>query len=128
MQATDDSPAIEPHTTENESLNCAPIQPRRAISGLSMPASAITRDSWSKARHDQHRLLDANRGSGGRRLHVDLHSGSPQSRGGKASFAAFRDDPQRIAGLSKKKAGGSRTVKDGVKPVFLKAADYWPIR
>jgi len=48
----------------------------------------------------------------------------------KASFAAFRDDPQWIAArtASEEKAGGSLTVKDGVKSVFLKAVDYSPIR
>jgi len=48
----------------------------------------------------------------------------------KASFAAFRDDPQWIAArkASEEKAGGSLTVKGGVKSVFMKAADFSPIR
>lgn len=48
----------------------------------------------------------------------------------KASFAAFRADPIWIAAkdASEKKAGGSLTVPDGVKSVFLKATDYSPIK
>lgn len=48
----------------------------------------------------------------------------------KASFAAFREDPQWIAArkASEEKAGGSLTVKGGVKSVFMKAADFSPIR
>jgi hypothetical protein len=48
----------------------------------------------------------------------------------KTSFAAFRSDPDWIATrkASEEKAGGSLTVKDGVKSVFLKATDYSPIK
>ncbi|CAN5373752.1 hypothetical protein BH11PLA2_BH11PLA2_33710 [soil metagenome] len=46
----------------------------------------------------------------------------------KASFDAFRADPVWIAAKaeSEKKAGGSLTVKDGVKSLFLKTTDYSP--
>jgi hypothetical protein len=48
----------------------------------------------------------------------------------KASFTAFRADPTWVAvkQASEDKAGGSLTVPDGVKSVFLKATDYSPIR
>ena len=48
----------------------------------------------------------------------------------KASFGAFRTDPAWVAArtASEEKAGGSLTVKDGVKSVFLKPTDYSPIR
>jgi hypothetical protein len=48
----------------------------------------------------------------------------------KASFAAFRADPDWIAArkASEEKAGGSLTVKDGVKSLFLKATDYSPMK
>jgi hypothetical protein len=48
----------------------------------------------------------------------------------KASFAAFRADPEWVAvkQASEDKAGGSLTVPDGVKSVFLKATDYSPTR
>jgi hypothetical protein len=48
----------------------------------------------------------------------------------KASFEAFRKDPAWIAAreASEKKAGGSLTVKDGVKSTFMNSTDYSPIR
>jgi hypothetical protein len=48
----------------------------------------------------------------------------------KASFGAFRADPDWIAAkkASEDKGGGSLTIADGVKSVFLKATDYSPTR
>lgn len=48
----------------------------------------------------------------------------------KTSWDAFRADPVWIAAkkASEDKAGGSLTVPDGVKSVFLKATDYSPTR
>ncbi len=48
----------------------------------------------------------------------------------KASFLAFRADPEWVAArkASEEKGGGSLTVPDGVKSVFLKATDYSPTR
>jgi NIPSNAP len=48
----------------------------------------------------------------------------------KASFDAFRQDPDWVAvkKQSEDNAGGSLTVKDGVKSVFMKATDYSPIK
>jgi hypothetical protein len=48
----------------------------------------------------------------------------------KASFAAFRQDPAWVAAkkASEEKAGGSLTVSDGVKSVFLKPTDYSPMK
>jgi hypothetical protein len=49
---------------------------------------------------------------------------------GKASFDSFRKDPDWIAvrKASEEKAGGSLTIKDGVKSELYKATDYSPIR
>ena len=48
----------------------------------------------------------------------------------KASFDAFRADPVWVAAraASEKKAGGSLTIKDGVKSEFLVPTDYSPIK
>ena len=48
----------------------------------------------------------------------------------KAGFAQFAKDPDWLAALkaSEEKAGGSLTVKGGVKSLFMKATDYSPIR
>jgi hypothetical protein len=48
----------------------------------------------------------------------------------KKSFENFRADPVWIAAKaeSEKKAGGSLTVKDGVKSLFLKTTEYSPNR
>jgi hypothetical protein len=48
----------------------------------------------------------------------------------KASFEAFRADPDWIAArkASEEKGGGSLTIPNGVKSVFLKATDYSPTR
>ena len=48
----------------------------------------------------------------------------------KASFDAFRADPAWIAAKEacEKKAGGSLTIKDGVKSEFLVPTDYSPVK
>jgi hypothetical protein len=48
----------------------------------------------------------------------------------KESFDAFRADPDWVAAksASEEKAGGSLTIKDGVKSEFMKAVDFSPIR
>ena len=47
-----------------------------------------------------------------------------------ASFDAFRKDPAwvQVREASEKAAGGSLTVKDGVKSVLMTATDYSPSR
>jgi hypothetical protein len=72
-------------------------------------------------------LMDDQKGADNTLIYLLAHR-SPEAA--QASFAAFRDDPDWIAArkASEEKAGGSLTVKDGVKSVFLKAVDYSPIR
>jgi hypothetical protein len=54
----------------------------------------------------------------------------PSVDAAKASFDAFRADPAWNAArkASEDKGGGSLTVPDGVKSVFMKATDYSPMR
>jgi hypothetical protein len=54
----------------------------------------------------------------------------PSEEAAKTNFAAFRADPDWIAAkkASEEKGGGSLTIPDGVKSVFLKATDYSPTR
>lgn len=60
-------------------------------------------------------------------LYIIAHK-SPEAA--KASFDAFRQDPDWIAArkASEEKAGGSLTVKDGVKSVFMQATDYSAVK
>lgn len=46
----------------------------------------------------------------------------------KASFEAFRKDPAWVAAKEASEAGGSLTVKDGVKSVYLAPTDYSPAK
>ena len=48
----------------------------------------------------------------------------------QASWEAFRADPDWVAAkkASEDKAGGSLTVQDGVKSIYMKATDYSPVR
>lgn len=57
-----------------------------------------------------------------------LAHASPQAAGN--SFKSFRTDPdwEKAKAATEEKAGGSLTVPDGVKSVFLKATDYSPTR
>jgi hypothetical protein len=52
----------------------------------------------------------------------------PSVDAAKTSWDAFRADPDWIAAkkASEEKGGGSLTIPDGVKSVFLKATDYSP--
>jgi hypothetical protein len=54
----------------------------------------------------------------------------PSVEAARKSFAAFRDDPdwQAARKASEEKAGGSLTVPNGVKSVFLLPTDFSPIK
>jgi len=54
----------------------------------------------------------------------------PNREEGARAFAAFRADPEWIAvkAASEEKAGGSLTVKDGVRSVLLAPTDFSPMR
>src|SRR5256885_8700007 len=67
--------------------------------------------------------MDKDKGADDTLIYVLAHKSKEAA---DASFKAFRDDPDWIAArkTSEEKAGGSLTVPDGVKSVFLKPTDY----
>jgi len=70
---------------------------------------------------------DQAKGAGSRLIYLLAHK---SKEAGLASFDAFRKDAAWIAAreASEKKAGGSLTVKDGVKSTYMRAVDFSPIR
>lgn len=66
-------------------------------------------------------------GAGETLVYIVTH---PSVEAAKAAFDAFRADPDWLAArkASEEKAGGSLTVTDGVKSVFMKATVYSPAR
>jgi hypothetical protein len=71
--------------------------------------------------------MDKNKGADNTLIYILAHKNKEAA---DASWKAFRDDPdwQAAKKASEEKAGGSLTVPEGVKNVFLKATDYSPTR
>ena len=57
-------------------------------------------------------------------------TGDKNKEAATASWKSFRDDPVWVAArkASEEKAGGSLTVPDGVKSVFMVPTDYSPTK
>jgi hypothetical protein len=70
---------------------------------------------------------DANKGAGSRLIYILAH---PSKEGGLAAFKQFGADPawQAARKASEEKAGGSLTIKGGVKSTYMKAVDFSPIK
>jgi hypothetical protein len=70
---------------------------------------------------------DADKGAGSRLIYVLAH---PSKEKGLASFKSFGADPawQAARKASEEKAGGSLTIKGGVKSTYMKAVDFSPIK
>jgi hypothetical protein len=70
---------------------------------------------------------DADKGSATKLIYVLAHA---SKEAGLASFTAFRADPTWIEAkaASEKAAGGSLTVPDGVKSIYMKPTDFSPLR
>jgi len=70
---------------------------------------------------------DAGQGADNTLIYILAHKSRDAA---KESFGAFGKDPawQAARKASEEKAGGSLTVKGGVKSVFMKATDYSPIK
>jgi len=71
--------------------------------------------------------LDADKGAGNTLIYLVAHKSREAS---DASWKAFREDPDWVAAkkASEEKAGGSLTVPDGVKSVFMTPTDYSPTK
>jgi hypothetical protein len=71
--------------------------------------------------------LEGQPGAGETLIYIVAHASVEAAQ---ASFGAFRQDPDWLAArkASEDKAGGSLTVPDGVKSLFMKATDYSPMR
>jgi hypothetical protein len=70
---------------------------------------------------------DADQGAGSRLIYILAHPGKDA---GLAAFKSFAADPawQAARKASEEKAGGSLTVKGGVKSTYLRAVDFSPIK
>ncbi|MBI3879486.1 MAG: NIPSNAP family protein [Verrucomicrobia bacterium] len=70
---------------------------------------------------------DAAQGAGSRLIYIVAH---PSKEGGLANFKEFGADPdwQAARKASEEKAGGSLTIKGGVKSTYMKAVDFSPIK
>jgi hypothetical protein len=71
--------------------------------------------------------MDKGQGSDNTLIYILAHKSKEAAA---ASFKAFGQDPAWVAArkASEDKAGGSLTVKDGVKSVFMVATDYSPTK
>ncbi len=70
---------------------------------------------------------DKEKGAGSRLIYILAH---PSKEAGLAAFKEFQKDPDWVKAkdASEKQAGGSLTVKDGVKSTYMKAVDFSPIK
>jgi hypothetical protein len=71
--------------------------------------------------------IDADKGAGSRLIYLLAHA---SKEAGLAAFKSFGADPawQAARQASEEKAGGSLTVKGGVKSTYMRAVDFSPIR
>ncbi|MCB1227055.1 MAG: NIPSNAP family protein [Verrucomicrobiales bacterium] len=69
--------------------------------------------------------MDAEDGAGSKLIYLLAHASEEAA---KASFAAFREDPDWIAAKTASEADGSLTVPKGVQSVFLRPTDFSPLQ
>jgi hypothetical protein len=70
---------------------------------------------------------DADKGAGTKLIYILAHA---SQEAGKASFTAFRADPEWVAAKAESEKGGPLTLPDpdGVKSIYMRAVDFSPIR
>ena len=132
MKATDYSPEIKPSTGEAERV--FELRTYTTTPGNLAALDSRFRDHTTKlfAKHGMTNLfywhLTPDQKDADKTLMYLLAHASKDAA--KASFDKFRQDPDWNAArkASEEKAGGSLTVKDGVKSLLLKPTDYSPTR
>lgn len=68
---------------------------------------------------------DEDKGAKNKLIYILAHASKDA---GLASFTAFRADPDWISAKAASEKGGSLTIQDGVKSVYMKATDFSPIK
>ena len=132
LSATDYSPAIQPSTGKGERI--FELRTYTATPNNLPLLHARFRDHTMTlfSKHDltnlfYWQLLPDQPSAGNTLVYMLAH---PSVEAAKASWDAFRADPDWVAAkkASEEKGGGSLTMENGVKSVYLKATDYSPTR
>ncbi len=131
MQATDYSPAVKPIKNGERLFE---LRTYTASPGALDQLNARFRNHTCKL-FDQHGMTNVayfnpvkgEKTAGNTLIYILAHKNREAA---KDSWDAFRKDPAWLAAKkqSEQNAGGSLTVKNGVKSVFMKPTDYSPIK
>ena len=131
MSATDYSPDIQPVAQDGRVFE---LRTYTASPGNLEHLNARFRDHTLKLfeKHGMTNIgywvpLEGQTGAGSTLIYILAHKSVEAA---KTSFDAFRQDPDWLAArkASEEKAGGSLTVPDGVKSVFMQATDFSPFK
>ena len=131
MSATDYSPEIKPAKTGDRVFE---LRTYTTPPGKLDALDARFRDHTVKlfTKHGMTNLgywspMKGEKGADSTLIYILAHKSQDAA---KASFAAFGKDPDWVAArkASEEKAGGSLTIKGGVKSEFLNATDYSPTK
>ena len=131
MSATDYSPEIKPTKTGDRVFE---LRTYTTPPGKLDALDARFRDHTVKlfTKHGMTNLgywspMKGEKGADSTLIYILAHKSQDAA---KASFAAFGKDPDWVAArkASEEKAGGSLTIKGGVKSEFLNATDYSPTK
>jgi hypothetical protein len=132
MKATDYSPAIRPGAGTGPRV--FELRDYTTPEGKVAALHARFRDHTCKLfeKHGMTNLAyweptDPDKGAGSRLIYLLAH---PSKEAGLAAFKNFGADPawQAARKASEEKAGGSLTVRGGVKSTYLRAVDFSPLR
>jgi hypothetical protein len=131
MEATDYSPPVKPSRNGERVFE---LRTYTASKGNLDNLHARFRDHTMKL-FEKHGMVNigyfvpvkGQKGAGDTLIYILAHKSVDQA---KASWDAFRKDPDWIVArkASEEKAGGSLTVKDGVKSQFMNATDFSPLK